>query len=833
MKIEKHADNTEKLYNLRAEDIHKWIDGYFERDTFDLFLQYGKIKGFNPYDHRKFRHCKEALPDVIKEFSHKYSKTEIKHVFESHIRDDYNNYIPSREDFTNGTFSEKYHFSEVKSDPILTKDELNRYFKGLYYKNKNNQSSGRRWFKLRIVLPAAISVILFFVSIFNIIIPEFNKSLLTEKEEMLKEIAGVATSIAGYYISLEQNGTLSRVEAQTSVLEELQKIRYGNKGDNYFWITDKTPIMLMHPWRPDLIGEDLSDFRDNLNKSGKKLFVESVELVNSSGGGFLHYLWQLPGNKNRVVPKLSYVQGVENWAWIIGTGIYIHDVEDEIDRLTIHLVKVLVYISILMVLVLLWMVYQSSKIELNRQQAESGLIEAKERYQALVEASNEGYILKLEKEIVFCNPTFERMTGYSIEELNIDNPISVLIDEHKDNDQFEIAIECKNRTLLDVVITISKIFLSNENGKVITFRPLTNQITTPILNKTPDVEAILGSLLKAKNSSQVINILNQLPIVIRQLMHNSPKPDQIRTIINRFYKTSIKQIIDLSTKELGEPPSEFSFLSLGSAGRDELTLFSDQDNAILFSFDPSMGDIEKVRLYYLKIADRICTCLNKGGFAYCDGGIMGVNPSWCLTLDEWKKQYSNWIIKQDSDSLLELNVFFDISLTWGSDILLNELKQHIFKAISKSPEFFNNFANNALKYRTNTNFLGLLKSDKRDGFSVINIKESLVILNNFVRLYALNNSIFYASTLKRVEELSVRDIFTRDTTREIIFCFENLWEMRLTNQLFRHSELRKVNDDLDISALSAIERKKLNRVISSISDLQSKLSFDFLGIDIT
>lgn len=136
MKISEHADHTEELYNLRAEDIHKWIDGYFDRQSFEQFMRTGKTSGYNPYDHRKFRHCREALPEVLKEFSHKYTEEQIRQIFECHIKDDYDNYIPSRIDFADGTFSEKYHESEEKIDKILTPGELTRYFKGLYYSKK-------------------------------------------------------------------------------------------------------------------------------------------------------------------------------------------------------------------------------------------------------------------------------------------------------------------------------------------------------------------------------------------------------------------------------------------------------------------------------------------------------------------------------------------------------------------------------------------------------------------------------------------------------------------------------------------------------------------------
>ena len=105
MKISTHADRTEQLVGLRAEDIHKWIDGFFDAESFDHFVKTGSKRGFNPYNHRKYRHCAEALEDAYAEFEGAYSRAQIKAVFESHLRDDYDGFIPLREDFESGMFT--------------------------------------------------------------------------------------------------------------------------------------------------------------------------------------------------------------------------------------------------------------------------------------------------------------------------------------------------------------------------------------------------------------------------------------------------------------------------------------------------------------------------------------------------------------------------------------------------------------------------------------------------------------------------------------------------------------------------------------------------------
>ncbi|MEE9369342.1 MAG: hypothetical protein V3V05_10855 [Pontiella sp.] len=99
VKISTHADHTEKLVGIRLEDIHKWIDGFFDAADFDHFVKTGSRRGFNPYNHRKYRHCAEALEDAYAEFEGKYTREQINAVFECHLRDDYDGFIPLQEDF--------------------------------------------------------------------------------------------------------------------------------------------------------------------------------------------------------------------------------------------------------------------------------------------------------------------------------------------------------------------------------------------------------------------------------------------------------------------------------------------------------------------------------------------------------------------------------------------------------------------------------------------------------------------------------------------------------------------------------------------------------------
>jgi methyl-accepting chemotaxis protein len=145
--------------------------------------------------------------------------------------------------------------------------------------------------------------------------------LLSERMQKTKSLVEIPYSIIVEQYRMETAGKLSRAEAQRHALEAIRAARY--EGNNYFWINDMHPTMVMHPMKPEMDGKDLTDFRD---PTGKALFVEMVGAAKTPSGNFVSYRWPKPG-KDKPVPKLSFVKAFAPWGWIIGTGIYIDDID--------------------------------------------------------------------------------------------------------------------------------------------------------------------------------------------------------------------------------------------------------------------------------------------------------------------------------------------------------------------------------------------------------------------------------------------------------------------------------------------------------------------------
>ncbi len=150
---------------------------------------------------------------------------------------------------------------------------------------------------------------------------QLNSSLLEAKSHNTRMLIELAYSTIESNYQLWEEGLLSEVDAKEKAIKDISKLRYD--GNNYFWLNDMHPTMIMHPIKPALNGTDLSQFTD---PTGKKLFTEMVSVVQRGGEGLVPYMWPLPGS-DQPVDKISYVKGFKPWGWIIGSGVYIQDVK--------------------------------------------------------------------------------------------------------------------------------------------------------------------------------------------------------------------------------------------------------------------------------------------------------------------------------------------------------------------------------------------------------------------------------------------------------------------------------------------------------------------------
>jgi methyl-accepting chemotaxis protein len=192
----------------------------------------------------------------------------------------------------------------------------------------------------KIVALSIAIIITIFAVFFIFLIPAISDAIYHNKKENVKHTVEVAYNILDNYYKMAKNGVLTEEEAKQKAIEMIRDLRYNE--NEYFWINDFHPSMIMHPINSSLNGKDLSNNKD---PNGTYLFVKMVEVAKREGAGYVEYQWNKPGF-SIPSPKISYIKALKEWEWIVGSGIYVDDVEEEIGSIKSQITIILLIASI-------------------------------------------------------------------------------------------------------------------------------------------------------------------------------------------------------------------------------------------------------------------------------------------------------------------------------------------------------------------------------------------------------------------------------------------------------------------------------------------------------
>lgn len=260
-----------------------------------------------------------------------------------------------------------------------------------------------------ILLPA-ISIILFFLAITGILLPIVEKNFINDRKNMVREIINVSWSFLTDQYFLETSGEITREKAQANVISYFKNLRYGEDRKDYFWIIDRDVNMIMHPYLRELDNQNLSSYQD---PEGTFLFQTMAKTAAENGEGFVSYLWQWKDEPGSFEEKISFIRLHEPWGWILGTGLYVVDIEKELADL--KKLIFLFFIGILFILGLIILLMSLLLIKSRRKQVEtqSALFRRNEFYRILFDASGDAILLIDQNMIIReCNKNALVMFGY-------------------------------------------------------------------------------------------------------------------------------------------------------------------------------------------------------------------------------------------------------------------------------------------------------------------------------------------------------------------------------------------------------------------------------------
>ncbi len=337
-------------------------------------------------------------------------------------------------------------------------------------------------------------------------------------------------------------------------------------------------------------------------------------------------------------------------------------------------------------------------------------------------------------------------------------------------------------------------------------------------------------LIKEINRAKTVETLTYIREKTSQLLkgyieQNIPIPFILK-IIAEITDAIIIKTIELSIAEMETvPPIKFAWLALGSQGRKEQLLITDQDNALIFE-DVPKEIYQSTKAYFIKLSKKITDKLHLVGYDNCPANMMASNPKWCLSQTEWEQQFNNWITKPTEDAIMMCTIFFDYNFVFGEKELVTKLSKSIFKSIQSYEIFLNFLGRNALR---NPSPLGFFRQflvehdgEHKDQFDLKS--RALMPLIDAARLITLSHNIKDKNnTITRFNKLIKVEPQNKDLYLSCIDSFKILLHYR-TEQGMKHNNSGRY---IDLNTLSKSEKLKLKGCFKPIKDIQELLNIRY------
>lgn len=338
----------------------------------------------------------------------------------------------------------------------------------------------------------------------------------------------------------------------------------------------------------------------------------------------------------------------------------------------------------------------------------------------------------------------------------------------------------------------------------------------------------LHQLSSAIRKAESVSALVSLGTNIRELTHNmmaqGVSAEQITQLISTLNDLLTTRIIELELQASPEIDVEFCWLALGSEGRLEQTLNTDQDNGIIFALKDGQ-DAKALREVMLPFAKRINLALAECGFPLCGGEVMASNPKWCLSLAEWQATFANWIDHGDPMALLYSTIFFDFRPLYGANQLAVALRSWLREAARKNSRFLHQLALNALR---NTPPLGLVREFVTGEDHTLDLKlNGITPFVDAARILSLANGGAQTNTVSRLRELAEHDILRKQDVEAWVeaFLFIQLLRLRLHHAQSKNNT--PLSNKADPDTLNNLDRRILKEAFRQARKLQTKLKLDY------
>lgn len=303
--------------------------------------------------------------------------------------------------------------------------------------------------------------------------------------------------------------------------------------------------------------------------------------------------------------------------------------------------------------------------------------------------------------------------------------------------------------------------------------------------------------------------------IIKKLHVKGTKVEYIAKLISELNEKVYEKLYEMIVpKELRK---KACLIVMGSEGRKEQMLKTDQDNALIIQNNVNIED-------YKVYMEKFTATLIDFGFPRCEGNIMVSNEYWRKNLDSYKKEIDRWLEAPSGDDYMHLAIFFDAIAVAGDFELLKELKEMVYERIRDRSVFMANFAKAALLFETPIGmFTNLISKDNK-----IDMKKGGIFpIVQGIRSLSLENGVYETNTNTRIRELSKLKVLDKSFAGALEEAFDTLLNLRLHDRLRYLGSQQDLHNKIDIKNLNQLEAELLKDSFKIVNKFKDFLSHHF------
>ncbi len=346
------------------------------------------------------------------------------------------------------------------------------------------------------------------------------------------------------------------------------------------------------------------------------------------------------------------------------------------------------------------------------------------------------------------------------------------------------------------------------------------------------VRELSSAIHRASDLPALAQCAADIRALSRALVAQGVAAGQLTRMISSLNDQLTARALEITAARFDLAGIAFCWIGMGSEGRGEQTIATDQDNALIFRAGDAQG-ADDIRDRLLPFAAAVNEALDRCGYPLCKGGVMAMNPRWCASLGEWKESFANWIDRGDPTSLLAASIFFDFRALWGETSLADALRTDIAARAQANARFLKQMSDNALANRPPLNWRGeLAGAQDSSGAESIDLKlNGTVPFVDGARILALANGVTTTNTVERFLQAGERRNIAAGETRSWCDAFEYVQLLRLREQHRHAGEAPSASSPnrVALAALSDLDRRILKEAMRQVRKLQQRLEVDYPG----